>query len=100
MKKRLMKIILWDHFCQVVYVLGTIPSIILWIKGHAGPLTGFGIGWNLGCAVYWQFYLAQRKRTDMWMQLAMKPSIDEMVGIAKSLVEARTRSAHIDPTSN
>lgn len=106
MKKWITKILLWDHFCQVMFTLSTIPSIILWIKGHATAWTGFIIGWNWGCAVYWQFYLSARNRSEKWMMRALRQATqysDEAEGIlnqAKHLVEARLQSHHIDPERN
>lgn len=99
----LKKIVLWDHFCQVLYVISTISSVILWIEGHATPWTGLWIGWNLGSALYWQFYLWQRQHTEEWIQRAMRHRVDptrDMLQAVKDMVDARIRAHEIDPDRN
>lgn len=103
MKKRLLKILRWDHFSQVVFVLGAIPSLVCWARGHGSMFGVFVSGFNIGAAVYWQFYLSQRKRLEWWMDRALKPGRGEsreMFDVAKNLVEARMKSGHIDPDRN
>lgn len=103
MKKLLLRFIEWGHAFQVISVLVVIPQIWQWIHGHATPLSTFVIGWNLGGAVSWQYYLVQRKRTKFWMERAIQPKrgeFEEVLGMADKLVEARMRSAHIDADRN
>lgn len=110
MKKWLMKIMDWDHTPQVFHILGSIPAIIAWCRGHVVPLALFVVGFNFGAALYWQYYLAQRKRTEEWMEIAEEwakratrprnSELEEMLDVAKGLVEARMKAAHIDPDKN
>jgi len=103
MKKLLMKFVMWERAGQVFNLVGAIPAIVALCHGKVMFVDGVVIGFNLGAALYWEFYLRQRKETMIWMERAMKlPKADfeEMVGVAKNLVEARLKAADIDPDRN
>lgn len=66
MKKWIIKVFLWDHFCQVLWVVCSIPAIILWIHGKATSFHAFCIGFNIGSAFVWQMMLWWKKQTEFW----------------------------------
>lgn len=73
MKKRVMKILGWDHFSQMLWIISTIPNFYYWWHGKASMFGMLISGFNLGMAAGWGYYLSQRKRTDWWMERAMRP---------------------------
>lgn len=105
MKKRIEKILMWDHFCQVIFVMGGLPNLIFWARGHGSMFGMFMSGFNFGAAFYWELVIRERRRTDKWMNRAMNRKapdveIEKMLNIAEGLVEARFKSQGIDPDRN
>lgn len=58
--------------CQVLFVLGSLPTIYLMSRGEAHPLQVFAAGFNIGAAIFWELYLRAQRRVDFWMNEAMK----------------------------
>lgn len=103
--KRIKAFIVWDHACQCLFVLGSIPNIVLWIRGRGTLLGAFLVGFNLGSALYWQLCLMERKRKKEWMERAFQAlkipgSLARELEGAKRLAQARLIDKNIDPDLN
>lgn len=105
LKKALARLFHWERLSQAAFALGAIPTLILWACGKAERWGVFFAGLNMGSALYSEFAIRERRRTQRWMEEAMrraarKPDFEEMLNTAKHLVEARIKAADIDPDRN